>query len=81
MDANRCPFAENEDYADRECPPVDKLMEIPAIVEQMENCKFECIGGPLSLNNAFLRLKEIANAYKDDRYVSWEPPKCSPKEG
>lgn len=35
----------------------DKLR---AIVEQLEFCEYECKGGPLTMNKAFICLKELA---------------------
>lgn len=33
---------------------------LKAIVEQLESCGYECEGGPLELNTAFIALKELA---------------------
>ena len=35
-------------------------MELPEIIEQLEKCEFECEGGPLRNNVAFIALKEMA---------------------
>ena len=34
---------------------------LKAIVEQLRLCEYECEGGPLILNTAFLALAELAN--------------------
>lgn len=33
--------------------------QLRAIVEQLEKCEFECVAGPLRLNTAFIKLKEM----------------------
>lgn len=35
--------------------------ELLKIIEQLEWCGYECQGGPLEMNTAFVRLKEIAH--------------------
>lgn len=35
--------------------------KIQEIVEQLEGCNYECEGGPLNMNIAFIKLKELAN--------------------
>lgn len=37
------------------------LTELQEIVNQLELCGYECQGGPLEMNTAFIRLKEIAH--------------------
>ena len=36
-------------------------LDLVAIVEQLEGCEYECIAGPLRLNTAFIKLKEMAD--------------------
>lgn len=37
------------------------LTELQRIIDQLELCGYECQGGPLEMNTAFIRLKEIAH--------------------
>lgn len=39
---------------------MDKFDTLQKIVDQLEWCKYEAIGGPLELNIAFLKLKQLA---------------------
>lgn len=48
--------------ADLLLPPNASRYALKAIIEQLESCGFECEGGPLRLNTAFVALKEMANA-------------------
>lgn len=48
------------EIADLMLPPNASRYALKAIVEQLESCGFECEGGPLRLNTAFIALKEIA---------------------
>lgn len=38
-------------------------MTLTEIIAQLEACRFECKGGPLELNEAFIGLKEIAELH------------------
>lgn len=42
-------------------------MTLKEIVEQLEFCEFECIAGPLEMNQAFIELKRMAEAEQDDK--------------
>lgn len=47
--------------ADLMLPPNTSRYALCAIVEQLESCGFECEGGPLELNTAFIALKEMGS--------------------
>lgn len=42
------------------------LEELLEIVQQLERCGYECEGGPLNMNKAFVRLKELAYRHKPE---------------
>lgn len=48
----------NQDFGKNEQGAQDELLKI---IEQLEWCGYECQGGPLEMNTAFIRLKEIAH--------------------
>lgn len=41
---------------------MDKYDSLKKIVEQLEGCKYECEGGSLKTNTAFLKLKQLAES-------------------
>jgi len=42
-------------------PPCLTYYALKGIVEQLRFCEYECKGGPLVLNTAFVALEELAN--------------------
>lgn len=49
-------------------------MTLKEIVEQLEQCNFECEAGPLVNNAAFIVLKSIANIPSDEIPDADQPP-------
>ena len=43
---------------------IDKYDSLQKIVDQLEMCEYECIGGNLVNNIAFIKLKELAKREK-----------------